>query len=366
VVGAPHEPEWSVRHRARRSRGVPTVTLLPPPDAWGRWQAVLPSSARAADAEGLLDAWLEAAHAREPLGTAFTRGLARRFGPLEGSALDRWAAMEARVVGRVSRAAAAVLRVAWERQARLTAADLEAAVAPAPPTTGLAAILELAPALSEQALFLDAPSLTPADAAALVALAEATPALPLGACLDPEAATRLPRLAPRAWAILAEGLAEAGGATAATPGVAESRAWLARRGAGADALAAFTEAAATAATGDTDAARSAAERALFLALELCPETRGQFQLNATLPARFGPRDVEVDLLAANLDLAVEVDGYFHFRDPEDYRRDRRKDLLLQELAHRVVRVLATDVFERLEATVGVIKAAVARRREERT
>src|SRR5262249_39375224 len=94
---------------------------------------------------------------------------------------------------------------------------------------------------------------------------------------------------------------------------------------------------------------------------------GLFQLNTTLDFRFGPnRDIEVDLVAPSVNLAIEVDGYHHFQDPEAYRRDRRKDLELQKQGYLVVRVLADDVVERLEEMLDTIVAAVAfcRQRQE--
>jgi hypothetical protein len=115
---------------------------------------------------------------------------------------------------------------------------------------------------------------------------------------------------------------------------------------------------------DDDPARSAAERLLFERLESIPETAGLFELNGTLDFRFGPtRLIEVDLVARSLRLAVEVDGYHHFQDPEAYRRDRRKDLELQKHGYLVVRVLADDVVVRFDDVKNTVLAAVAYRRE---
>ena len=117
-----------------------------------------------------------------------------------------------------------------------------------------------------------------------------------------------------------------------------------------------------------DRARSAAERFLFAVLEALPETTGLFALNAPLPGgggdavRFGSRPAEVDLLAAGPRVAVEVDGYHHFTDADRYRRDRRKDVLLQAHGFLVLRFLADDVVPRLEETLDAIRAAVVRRR----
>ena len=114
-----------------------------------------------------------------------------------------------------------------------------------------------------------------------------------------------------------------------------------------------------------DQARSAAERFLFESLESGAGTAGLFELNATLDFHFGlNRWIEVDLLARSLKLAVEVDGYHHFQDPEAFRRDRRKDLELQKHGYLVVRVLADDVVQRLKEVMATIVSAVAFRRAE--
>lgn len=109
-----------------------------------------------------------------------------------------------------------------------------------------------------------------------------------------------------------------------------------------------------------DRARSLAERLLFDCLQRQPETVDRFRLNAKLPIVFGNRPLEVDLLAPSIRLAVEVDGYYHFQNADAYRRDRRKDLLLQQHGYLVMRVLAEDVVERLDALLAAIGTAVAR------
>ena len=116
---------------------------------------------------------------------------------------------------------------------------------------------------------------------------------------------------------------------------------------------------------DDDRARSAAERFLFDLLDAHPDTAGLFGLNVRLGFCFGPMPAEVDLLAVSLALAVEIDGFHHFRDPEGYRRDRRKDALLQTQGYLVLRFLADDVVTRTEEIVEAIRAAVAFRRAAR-
>ena len=109
-----------------------------------------------------------------------------------------------------------------------------------------------------------------------------------------------------------------------------------------------------------DQARSAAERFLFDMLESLPETVGQFELNAKLDFPFAVgRPTEVDLLARSLRMVIEIDGYYHFQDPEAYRRDRRKDLELQKRGFLVLRVLANDVVDRLEELLETVTSAVA-------
>jgi very-short-patch-repair endonuclease len=71
--------------------------------------------------------------------------------------------------------------------------------------------------------------------------------------------------------------------------------------------------------------------------------------------------MEVDLLCASARLAVEVDGPQHLGDPDAYRRDRRKDVLLQEHGYFVLRVLAADVAQNLDRTLDAILRALAHR-----
>ena len=103
---------------------------------------------------------------------------------------------------------------------------------------------------------------------------------------------------------------------------------------------------------------SAAERFLYELLESHARTAGRFALNNQPGFRFGPQPAEVDLLASELRLAVEIDGYHHFTKPAAYRRDRRKDWELQRHGYVVVRVLAEDVVARTEDVLDMILAAV--------
>ncbi len=111
-------------------------------------------------------------------------------------------------------------------------------------------------------------------------------------------------------------------------------------------------------TAPPDRAKSAAERLLYQALEAQTHTRGLFQLNQNLDIRFGPRPLEVDLFAAQAALAIEVDGYHHFHDEVRYRRDRRKDFLMQTQNLWVLRVLALDVHQNLAEVLALIDEAL--------
>lgn len=112
-------------------------------------------------------------------------------------------------------------------------------------------------------------------------------------------------------------------------------------------------------------ARSLAEALLFAALQADGRTAGLFRLNADGGFQFGARAAEVDLLCAALGIAIEVDGYFHFQDSTAYRRDRAKDWLMQCHGLLVLRFLAQDVTEQLDAIVERVARTVALRREQR-
>ena len=111
-----------------------------------------------------------------------------------------------------------------------------------------------------------------------------------------------------------------------------------------------------------DRARSATELFLFRRLETLPETSGRFRLNVELPIPFdGLGRMEVDLLCADARIAVELDGEQHLAGAEAYRRDRRKDTLLQENGYLVLRFLAEDVGKRLDDVLNGIVRALSHR-----
>jgi very-short-patch-repair endonuclease len=113
----------------------------------------------------------------------------------------------------------------------------------------------------------------------------------------------------------------------------------------------------------TERARSATEAFLYRRLEMLPETAGRFQLNVQLPIPFdGWGHREVDLLCAEARIAAELDGDQHLDSVEAFRRDRRKDLLLQENGYFVLRFLAADAGTHLDAVLDAILRTLSHRR----
>ncbi|MGB7219993.1 MAG: DEAD/DEAH box helicase family protein [Vicinamibacterales bacterium] len=111
-----------------------------------------------------------------------------------------------------------------------------------------------------------------------------------------------------------------------------------------------------------DRARSATEAFLYRRLETLPETKGRFRINVILPIAFdGVGQLEVDLLCADARVAVELDGAQHLADPVAYRRDRRKDQMLQENGYFVLRFLAEDVGKEFDSVLDTILRSLSHR-----
>ena len=111
-----------------------------------------------------------------------------------------------------------------------------------------------------------------------------------------------------------------------------------------------------------DRARSASEAFLFQRLETLAETAGRFRLNEKLPISFdGNGTMEVDFLCAEAGVVIELDGAQHLADAEAYRRDRRKDALLQQNGYFLLRFLAEDAGKRLDQVLDTILAALIHR-----
>ncbi|MCA9195419.1 MAG: DEAD/DEAH box helicase family protein [Planctomycetales bacterium] len=109
-------------------------------------------------------------------------------------------------------------------------------------------------------------------------------------------------------------------------------------------------------------ARSASEAFLFRRLESLPETVGRFALNQELPIPFdGWGNMEVDLIDTEARLVIELDGGQHFSNRDAYRRDRRKDALLQEYGYFVLRFLVEDIGKRLDQALDAILRVIDQR-----
>jgi hypothetical protein len=112
-------------------------------------------------------------------------------------------------------------------------------------------------------------------------------------------------------------------------------------------------------------ARSATEAFFYRRLETLDATKGLFLLNAELPIPFdGWSKMEVDLLSGDLRVAVELDGPQQLADVVAYRRDRRKDRLLQEQGYLVLRFLAEDVAKDLDGVLDALLRAVSHRQRQ--
>ncbi len=111
-------------------------------------------------------------------------------------------------------------------------------------------------------------------------------------------------------------------------------------------------------------ARSSTQAFLYRRLQTLPDISGRFRLNAELPISFdGNGRMEVDLLCEDARVAIELDGPQHLDSTEAYRRDRRKDLLLQENGYFVLRFLADDIGKHLDAVLDAILRALSHCRE---
>jgi very-short-patch-repair endonuclease len=102
-------------------------------------------------------------------------------------------------------------------------------------------------------------------------------------------------------------------------------------------------------------------RVLFDALSRDPRTRGRFELDGKVTVEDGPA-IDVALVAHGARIAVELDAWYHFHDPEGYRRDRVQDTRLQRAGYFVLRFPAEDVDDRLASTIEHLAIALASRR----
>lgn len=113
-------------------------------------------------------------------------------------------------------------------------------------------------------------------------------------------------------------------------------------------------------TSGENCARSASEKFLFQRLQTLPSTNGKFALNTSLPIPFNDRSsMEVDFFCEEKKLIIELDGEQHLADADAYRRDRRKDVLLQENGIFVLRFLTTDLGKNLDRVLDAVQRAMA-------
>jgi very-short-patch-repair endonuclease len=110
-------------------------------------------------------------------------------------------------------------------------------------------------------------------------------------------------------------------------------------------------------------ARSASEAFLYRRLETLPATKDCFQLNVRVPIPFdGQSQMEIDFVNEPLRIAIELDGSQHLSDAEAYRRDRRKDRLLQQNGYLVLRFLAEDLGKDLDGVLDATEVFGGRER----
>jgi very-short-patch-repair endonuclease len=103
-------------------------------------------------------------------------------------------------------------------------------------------------------------------------------------------------------------------------------------------------------------------RALFEALERDARTRGRFELDGKISSLGEGPAIEIELVSHSLQIGIELDGWYHFHDPEGYRRDRIQDMRLARAGYFVMRFPAEDVDDRLTSTIDQIAIALAGRR----
>jgi hypothetical protein len=238
------------------------------------------------------------------------------------------------------------------------------------PTVALQALLELVPPTEAPALRLRAGPGAMKGLLILAGLCAAAPALTAACVLSPEAFEKhLRRNESHVLAMMREGRLDitappslfapgTGGRTTGT--------WLRQAGAPESLVSLRNELEQDLASvkdeEGRDRARSKAERFLIGVLHHHPSTRGLFAPNEPLEVDGGERTWEVDLLCRELRLAVEIDGYYHFRDAAAFRRDRRKDVDLQRTGYLIYRVLADDVVARMEEILENLERLIDTRR----
>lgn len=392
------------RHQRRREQGIPKLTVLagPPGSAMSLWRRWLDSQGQASCVSlapgeaGVVRDWMETLSRTRDLeaDAADFLGAAAGLGPSE---------LRSRLAGKTAHERDILLQ---ELFPSITSEDVSAAcrcllqppqvvhksgeplgamldACEREPLRALAALHALIPEGAAPALLLSGFGPTWLTNAARVAtrLCDAVPPLVVALHTErPALDTYLRGSESQSLALVREGLLELEAPSPeelrrrletlgvqATEVLSESLARLAADGVTEEVLARYGEAArereaSTQAPEAADRARSSAERFLRALLDSLPATQGLFELNERADFRINNRPVEVDFLSRRLRVAIEVDGYYHFQDPDAYRRDRRKDLALQQHGYLVLRFLAHDVVARLEEIRDTILEVVSLRR----
>jgi Protein of unknown function (DUF559) len=408
------------RHQLRRDSGLPTVSVLSGPVGLALQQGRLwaerherPIVEVAHDRlDAIADSWADRLAASGDLRRWVVCRLARRLGEdaddlggriarmspgelglfLEASSPDRDREGVEAISGWILRATANGKEIASPGLANRLAAALSGGAGIEPSERAMIALGALIPPRASPVILAarspdgtEGPKWVEAIARSLGSLVLSQPRLTAILATDPDALGAYLRLAPesREKALVRSGIVAVPGLdgdeigrrlAVAIPGVTSGREGTIRRladdGASTGLVDLFLDVALATSESDgpvvVDRARSAAERFLFERLETLPTTAGLFELNTTLDIPFGPgRLMEVDLASHVLKLAIEIDGYYHFQGEDSYRRDRRKDFLLQSRGYLVVRILAEDVVRRLEDILDLILEAVASCRRDR-
>ena len=69
--------------------------------------------------------------------------------------------------------------------------------------------------------------------------------------------------------------------------------------------------------------------------------------------------MEVDFLDPESRLVIELDGSQHLSDADAWRRDRRKDALLQTHGYFILRFLAADLGKELDLVLDTVLRTLA-------
>lgn len=365
------------RHARRRAEGIPTLSVLVGPQTralrlWDEWlhrSGLKAASSESADLPSAVTAWAALlAHERNLSRDAesFVVLSQRAFSPrelhFEGKTRhERRVLFERLEPPRSEPATWALCRQLLELASSpdTLPAEVLADITRAP-LKALRALLSLIPEGSAPALHLHVTPSDPRSLHAATTLCTAVPPLHVVCVLPPDAlAEPHDGKDSHALAMLREGLIEL-----RAPGRTRAAARK-RQPPLLDRFKQSAQAALTERKKDEARARSKAERFLYdEVLQNHPATRDLFALNATVDLGDGSRPLEVDFLCRELRIAVEIDGYHHFLDPERFRRDRRKDLALQCAGYWVVRYLEEDAAPRFEEILKTLESLIAARRAE--